>query len=377
MDHATALAHYRTLRIDVGIVHLGPELAELRLLDRFDEAEAVLEAVGHEVDAGHLTGLLPVVEGRMWQHYMLGHLDHAYAEALTLERVSRAVGVPIAELEATMVLALVAATRGGLAEATSRMRDAERRNGADPIVRDPRLTLVASLLAGLRGDPVGAVALVRPVMDVAERSHGYFPRLPEWMAVHTRLAVSAGDEQFARQSVERAERAADRNPTVSSLRGVALHARGLVDADVEVLGAAVEQLELSPRPALLADALSDLGVALLPVGGPDAAVPPLRRAHVLFDALGATSRSAATADVLRSVGAPVGVGPRPGDVWQTLTPAESRVAELISAGLTNGSAARRLGISPNTVATHLRSVFTKLEVNSRVQLANRWSARHL
>jgi len=67
-------------------------------------------------------------------------------------------------------------------------------------------------------------------------------------------------------------------------------------------------------------------------------------------------------------------GVRPGDplTRQTalLAPTEARVADLIGAGHTNRSAAAILGVSANTVGTHLRSVFTKLGVRSRVQLAN-------
>jgi DNA-binding CsgD family transcriptional regulator len=61
---------------------------------------------------------------------------------------------------------------------------------------------------------------------------------------------------------------------------------------------------------------------------------------------------------------------RPAPGWEALTPAESRVAELISAGHTNRVTAERLGVSANTVGTQLRSVFDKLGVTSRVQLAN-------
>ncbi len=53
-----------------------------------------------------------------------------------------------------------------------------------------------------------------------------------------------------------------------------------------------------------------------------------------------------------------------------LTDTEMRVARLISEGHTNKSAAAQLNVSVNTVGTHLRSVFAKLHVRSRVQLAN-------
>jgi ketoreductase RED2 len=55
--------------------------------------------------------------------------------------------------------------------------------------------------------------------------------------------------------------------------------------------------------------------------------------------------------------------------WDSLTPAELRVAEAVGAGLTNAQAARRLFVSPYTVDYHLRQIFLKLGISSRVQLA--------
>ncbi|MDT7575730.1 MAG: hypothetical protein QOH17_2063, partial [Pseudonocardiales bacterium] len=43
---------------------------------------------------------------------------------------------------------------------------------------------------------------------------------------------------------------------------------------------------------------------------------------------------------------------------------------------TNREAATTLRISPNTVNTHLRAVFAKLDVRSRVQLANALHDQH-
>lgn len=54
--------------------------------------------------------------------------------------------------------------------------------------------------------------------------------------------------------------------------------------------------------------------------------------------------------------------------WDTLTRAERRVAKLIADGHTNRSIASELVVSESTVATHLRSIFGKLGVASRVQL---------
>jgi DNA-binding CsgD family transcriptional regulator len=51
-----------------------------------------------------------------------------------------------------------------------------------------------------------------------------------------------------------------------------------------------------------------------------------------------------------------------------MTKSELSVAQLVANGLTNREVAERLFVSPHTVNTHLRQVFAKLEVKSRVDL---------
>lgn len=53
----------------------------------------------------------------------------------------------------------------------------------------------------------------------------------------------------------------------------------------------------------------------------------------------------------------------------TLTPMELKVAQLVSAGMSNKDVAAQCWISPRTVAFHLRNVFTKAGVTSRGELA--------
>ena len=50
-----------------------------------------------------------------------------------------------------------------------------------------------------------------------------------------------------------------------------------------------------------------------------------------------------------------------------LTPRELGVLEAMVSGESNKELARSLGVSPNTVKTHLARLFDKLDVNSRVQ----------
>jgi len=49
-----------------------------------------------------------------------------------------------------------------------------------------------------------------------------------------------------------------------------------------------------------------------------------------------------------------------------LTPRQLAVARLLCADLSNAEIARRLGLSNDTVGTHLRSLYRRLEVASRV-----------
>lgn len=50
-----------------------------------------------------------------------------------------------------------------------------------------------------------------------------------------------------------------------------------------------------------------------------------------------------------------------------LTPRECELLALLASGQSNKELARTLGLSPNTVKTHLASLFAKLEVDRRVR----------
>jgi DNA-binding CsgD family transcriptional regulator len=66
---------------------------------------------------------------------------------------------------------------------------------------------------------------------------------------------------------------------------------------------------------------------------------------------------------------------RPSSGWGSLTRTELDVVRLVAEGIPNKDIATRLFISPRTVQSHLRHVYNKLGLTSRVQLAQE-AARH-
>jgi predicted ATPase/DNA-binding CsgD family transcriptional regulator len=60
---------------------------------------------------------------------------------------------------------------------------------------------------------------------------------------------------------------------------------------------------------------------------------------------------------------------RPSRGWDSLTPTELRVAAAVADGLSNPQIASRMFISRRTVTTHLSSIFRKLGISSRAELA--------
>jgi ATP/maltotriose-dependent transcriptional regulator MalT len=92
----------------------------------------------------------------------------------------------------------------------------------------------------------------------------------------------------------------------------------------------------------------------------------LRTAHDMFAAIG----MAAFAGRARRELAAAGETARPptAEARDALTPQEAQIAQLARAGLSNPEIAAQLFLSPRTVEWHLRKVFTKLEISSRLQL---------
>ena len=141
------------------------------------------------------------------------------------------------------------------------------------------------------------------------------------------------------------------------------------DTAAPLLRKGAEALEAIPWLLDASRVRRKLGWVLAKLGDVEGATRELRRAHDAFLRMRAEVELSLTRDVIRELGlrppakTPVaGVG--------TLTGREVDVARLVASRKSNKEIASALGISPRTVSTHLSSIFLKLEVASRGELAD-------
>jgi predicted ATPase/class 3 adenylate cyclase/DNA-binding CsgD family transcriptional regulator len=109
----------------------------------------------------------------------------------------------------------------------------------------------------------------------------------------------------------------------------------------------------------------------------EAAVESLRQAMEQndFDDAWAEGAQLSTDEAIAYARRGRGERKRPDSGWESLTPAEHDVVSLVCEGLGNKEVATRLFVSPRTVQAHLAHVYTKLSINSRVQLVQEAARR--
>ena len=371
--HGDALRHFRELRSLSDVSCLAEEVMALQFLDRYEHAQMLLDKAGAD---GHGTtkAVLPSLAcAQLWQDFNLGRLDDADAGARALIELGQQLGDGVHAIDAIIIRVSVALLRGETEHAAAFLDQAAGLAGVDDEVRRPGLAIMEGWVATARGDLEAAVHSFRPVTEGAGPSRGFWPLWPCWNGLFFEVGSLAGDHELAGACVDIAEAAAARNPGVASFEGVALNVRGRSSGDLDTTARAAEVLALSPRPILRAFGADSYGRVLLTAGRRAAGLEQLDLAWDEYHGIGAWARRAEAQRVMREAGArraKWSATARAATGWSALTPAERRVALLIGAGHTNKSASTKLGVSVNTVGTHLRSVFAKLNIQSRVQLAN-------
>ena len=170
---------------------------------------------------------------------------------------------------------------------------------------------------------------------------------------------------LTREELERCRAFGAQAPLGAALRTLGLIEEG--DAGIELLEESVAHLAQSPARLEYALSLLELGAAIRRAGRRADAREPLREALELAGGCGADAVAARAHDELVTAGA----RPRrdPIESRSNLTASELRVARLAAEGMTNREIAQALFVTENTIETHLRAVFRKLEIRSRSQLA--------
>ncbi|MEU8728190.1 helix-turn-helix transcriptional regulator [Streptomyces tendae] len=134
------------------------------------------------------------------------------------------------------------------------------------------------------------------------------------------------------------------------------------------LSAAVAAARDAEQALVLRDEADELLTAAAPAPGPahGTAWEQVREAHAALRALAPRITDPALRDeLLRACGLLVaGDGPVPGP---RLAPREVDVLACVAGGATNGEAAERLGVGPETVKSYLRSAMRKLGARTRTE----------
>jgi DNA-binding CsgD family transcriptional regulator len=190
-----------------------------------------------------------------------------------------------------------------------------------------------------------------------ERPHG-----AAWCA---RVALDAGDFRLAALAVTCANQLAVDNPASRTLAAASEHASGVYNRDPELLAHAAL---LYAHPLSAANAEEDAATLAASCGDLEGARELLQRARARYSKMKAYRSLGRVEHRQRDLSYRRGRR-RSASTWRGLTHAEQRVAFTVANGRTNAQAARDLCLSRHTVDFHLRQVFRKLCISSRVELA--------
>jgi DNA-binding CsgD family transcriptional regulator len=138
------------------------------------------------------------------------------------------------------------------------------------------------------------------------------------------------------------------------------------------------QAQLTGNILLALVALEESAVAAAVTGDKDTARTLARQAIALAESGGARGVIARVAGRLRSSGARLGSTTsrvRPDFGWDSLTPTEHRIVELVAVGTAGPDIAHQLQLSPRTVQTHVSHALAKLGLSNRIELAAAAAAR--
>jgi ATP/maltotriose-dependent transcriptional regulator MalT len=329
-------------------------------LGEFDEAE---ERLGQsELTVDHLCPGLVVGVPRALRaqlHWAAGRLDEAAAEARAALVAVREFGNALVEPVARSVLACVALARGDVQTAAEEVAAGSRdRACPGPLLAACGCDYLEARVREAEGRPCEPVPPCKPL----------FLQDPMAAPFIVRMAMDSDHQHDAEHVVRCAEDLAGANPGCPSLVAASLHARGLLERRPDLLARAAD---LHRWPMARARAAEDAGVATRGSAEPERARSWMMQALASYDDMGAHHDAARVRAQLRALGVQRchrSRRERPASGWGSLTETERSVAGLVALGLTNRQVGERMFLSHHTIDFHLRQIFRKLEVESRVEL---------
>ncbi|WP_205752729.1 helix-turn-helix transcriptional regulator [Cryptosporangium phraense] len=197
--------------------------------------------------------------------------------------------------------------------------------------------------------------------------------IPEAM----RLAVECNDEVGAAQVLRLAEDAVGK-AEIPHRVGAALYCRGLLEGDAQLLLQAAERYLAAGRPIRRAAALEAAAARFADLGERAEARNAFSRALDGYHALEASWDAARLQNRFREYGirrAPRVKHRQVRSGWDSLTPTEAKIADLVVQGMSNPQIAAQLFLSPRTVSTHVSHILSKLDLRSRIDLAREAALR--
>jgi DNA-binding CsgD family transcriptional regulator/tetratricopeptide (TPR) repeat protein len=340
-------------------------------LDRFDEAEAAVQRGRRAAErAGGAAKLVSFHFAAGSVHWWRGSWDDAIAEyqaGIELAQVTNA-GWRMAVYGFLAVTALERDRRDD-AEVILAEADAHgARTGRQPQAQ--RVAWARARYLEACGDGEGAARLMADTWRAchARGIHGDLTVLGPDVV---RLAPAHGRREDAVTATAAIEEMAARE-AADGIRATALLCRGLLDDDLDTLSAAVARArgQRSPWAGARASELAAGRFAARGETGPARAL--LDEAAGWYNRLGAQAAERRVDAVARAHGiirGRRGTRRRPTSGWDSLTPTERRVAELVAAGGSNPTIGEHMGLSRRTVQTHVSHILVKLGLASRVELA--------
>ncbi|MBV8462896.1 MAG: response regulator transcription factor [Acidimicrobiales bacterium] len=269
------------------------------------------------------------------------------------------------------VLAVVDAEQGALEEAGRHLRMARRLGVfAEGMPVADLLMRADAAVQAAAGLPELALRAWMPLFDDPSAWADAVALYPAMVVAACAAAVAAGRPALAERVLASAEWSAAAHDLAPSLVAVVAHVRGTREEQAPA-EPGLAALAASPRRLLAAVVHEDAAQALERARQRGPAVAMAKKALTLYAECGATTALQRVRQWLRVRG--VSLIPhqrrgRPSFGWDALSEAEGRVVRLVAEGLTNRQIGERLYVSRFTVDTHIRHVFTKLGLSSRVAL---------